>query len=260
MGGRPSAAGTCSHDRYATNTTGRALRDPAAVVREARRMVGLERQYHCVSCGVEHRSWSRMTRLPGLRPGLRRRRDPPGRVRLVALERGAAPTPGRAADSCPALKLSTVLSMRRRGAMVIACVLAFAGAECARPRGRARALDAAAGRQLRLAGLRDVGPRRIPTGCSSSRRTGRSWRRRTACRARSSTSTTSRTPPSTSSRPAGSAACSRWPSRPTTRPRACSTSSTTAAPAPTRRSRATSRSTSSGPGTARSRWRASGTS
>ena len=47
-----------------TNTTGRALRDPAAVVREARRMVGLERQYQCISCGTEHRSWSRMTACP----------------------------------------------------------------------------------------------------------------------------------------------------------------------------------------------------
>ena len=40
--------------------TGRALRDPAAVAREARRMVGLERHYHCASCGSEHHSWTRM--------------------------------------------------------------------------------------------------------------------------------------------------------------------------------------------------------
>ena len=44
--------------------TGRALRDPAAVVRETRRMVGLERHYHCSSCGGEHRNWSRMSSCP----------------------------------------------------------------------------------------------------------------------------------------------------------------------------------------------------
>ena len=44
--------------------TGRALRDPAAVAREARRMVGLERHYHCSSCGGEHRNWTRMSSCP----------------------------------------------------------------------------------------------------------------------------------------------------------------------------------------------------
>jgi hypothetical protein len=47
-----------------TTTTGRALRDPAAVVREARRMVGLERHYHCASCGSDHDSWTRMGSCP----------------------------------------------------------------------------------------------------------------------------------------------------------------------------------------------------
>ena len=47
-----------------TNNTGRALRDPTAVVREARRMVGLERQYQCISCGSAQRSWSRLTDCP----------------------------------------------------------------------------------------------------------------------------------------------------------------------------------------------------
>jgi hypothetical protein len=48
-----------------TNTrTGRALRDPAAVVREGRRMVGLERHYRCAGCGAERRSWSRMSSCP----------------------------------------------------------------------------------------------------------------------------------------------------------------------------------------------------
>ena len=47
-----------------TAPTGRALRDPAAVVREARRMVGLERHYHCRGCGADHTSWSRMAGCP----------------------------------------------------------------------------------------------------------------------------------------------------------------------------------------------------
>jgi hypothetical protein len=45
-------------------TTGRALRDPAIVVREARRLVGLERRYECGSCGSERHSWTRMTACP----------------------------------------------------------------------------------------------------------------------------------------------------------------------------------------------------
>ena len=51
-----------------TDTTstfsGRALRDPAAVVREARRMVGLERHYRCAGCASERSSWSRMSSCP----------------------------------------------------------------------------------------------------------------------------------------------------------------------------------------------------
>jgi predicted RNA-binding Zn-ribbon protein involved in translation (DUF1610 family) len=47
-----------------TTSTGRALRDPAAVAREARRMVGLERHYHCESCGGDHHSWARMSNCP----------------------------------------------------------------------------------------------------------------------------------------------------------------------------------------------------
>jgi hypothetical protein len=47
-----------------SNATGRALRDPAVVVREARRMVGLERQYHCGSCGADHSSWARLRSCP----------------------------------------------------------------------------------------------------------------------------------------------------------------------------------------------------
>ena len=47
-----------------TTDTGRALRDPAAVAREARRMVGLERHYRCAGCGVEHESWTRLSGCP----------------------------------------------------------------------------------------------------------------------------------------------------------------------------------------------------
>ena len=44
--------------------TGRALQDPGAVAREARRFVGLERHYHCESCGGERRSWTRIAACP----------------------------------------------------------------------------------------------------------------------------------------------------------------------------------------------------
>lgn len=44
--------------------TGRTLHDPGAVAREARRLVGLERSYHCDSCGSERRSWTRMSCCP----------------------------------------------------------------------------------------------------------------------------------------------------------------------------------------------------
>jgi hypothetical protein len=47
-----------------TNLTGRGLRDPTAVAREARRLVGLERHYSCGACGSERRSWSRITACP----------------------------------------------------------------------------------------------------------------------------------------------------------------------------------------------------
>jgi hypothetical protein len=44
--------------------TGRSLRDPSAAAREARRLVGLERHYHCESCGHDRRSWARMSACP----------------------------------------------------------------------------------------------------------------------------------------------------------------------------------------------------
>ena len=46
------------------STTGRNLTDPTAVVREARRLVSLERHYHCDSCGSERSSWTRMSACP----------------------------------------------------------------------------------------------------------------------------------------------------------------------------------------------------
>jgi hypothetical protein len=47
-----------------STTTGRELRDPAGVSREARRLVGFERHYSCGSCGSERNSWSRMSACP----------------------------------------------------------------------------------------------------------------------------------------------------------------------------------------------------
>jgi hypothetical protein len=44
--------------------TGRALRDPVAVAREARRLVGFERSYRCDGCGHERRTWSRLQSCP----------------------------------------------------------------------------------------------------------------------------------------------------------------------------------------------------
>ncbi|MGH2985089.1 MAG: hypothetical protein ACRDLO_00175 [Solirubrobacterales bacterium] len=42
----------------------RSLRDPALIAREARRLIGLERQYHCAACGCEWRSWTRLAACP----------------------------------------------------------------------------------------------------------------------------------------------------------------------------------------------------
>lgn len=47
-----------------TDPTGRSLRDPSAVAREARRLVGFERQYNCRECGTERRSWTRLSACP----------------------------------------------------------------------------------------------------------------------------------------------------------------------------------------------------
>lgn len=42
----------------------RSRRDPAIAAREARRVIGLERHYHCEGCGREHRSWARLSACP----------------------------------------------------------------------------------------------------------------------------------------------------------------------------------------------------
>ena len=44
--------------------TGRALHNPAAVSREARRLVGFERHYHCGACGTDRSSWTRTSACP----------------------------------------------------------------------------------------------------------------------------------------------------------------------------------------------------
>jgi hypothetical protein len=47
-----------------TGPTGRSLGDPAVVVGEARRLVGLERHHHRRSCGADRRTWTRMSSCP----------------------------------------------------------------------------------------------------------------------------------------------------------------------------------------------------
>ena len=46
------------------STTGRKLTDPTTVAREARRLVSLERHYHCGGCGSERSSWTRISACP----------------------------------------------------------------------------------------------------------------------------------------------------------------------------------------------------
>jgi DNA-directed RNA polymerase subunit RPC12/RpoP len=46
------------------DTQARSLREMSLVAREARRLVGFERQYRCSECGAEHRSWTRMRACP----------------------------------------------------------------------------------------------------------------------------------------------------------------------------------------------------
>lgn len=45
-------------------STGRAPHNPTMMTREARRLVGFERHYHCASCGHDTRSWSRAAACP----------------------------------------------------------------------------------------------------------------------------------------------------------------------------------------------------
>ena len=51
-------------DTRGSTHTGRNLTDPMAVAREARRLVSLERHYHCDGCGSERSSWTRMSACP----------------------------------------------------------------------------------------------------------------------------------------------------------------------------------------------------
>lgn len=64
MGTRPGGGEHLRMAEITETTTGRALHDPKAVAREARRLVGFERHYHCDSCGRERRSWTRMSSCP----------------------------------------------------------------------------------------------------------------------------------------------------------------------------------------------------
>ena len=48
-----------------STATGRSLRDPAAVVRQGRRLVGFERHYQCSECGQAQRSWTRLSACQG---------------------------------------------------------------------------------------------------------------------------------------------------------------------------------------------------
>ena len=47
-----------------TTPSGRVLRDVGPVMREARRLVGLERTYRCDACANEHRSWVPLRACP----------------------------------------------------------------------------------------------------------------------------------------------------------------------------------------------------
>jgi hypothetical protein len=63
------SAATAGQDEAMTETrgitqTGRTLTEPAAVAREARRLVRFERHYRCGGCGSERDSWSRMSACP----------------------------------------------------------------------------------------------------------------------------------------------------------------------------------------------------
>lgn len=64
MGRRRSGGKNVAMAEITTQSSGRSLRDPAAVAREARRLVGFERHYHCASCDCERRSWTRLSTCP----------------------------------------------------------------------------------------------------------------------------------------------------------------------------------------------------
>jgi hypothetical protein len=51
--------------RATTSTSpGRSTGEVRSIVRETRRLVGLERQYRCGSCAGEHRSWTPLRSCP----------------------------------------------------------------------------------------------------------------------------------------------------------------------------------------------------
>lgn len=64
MGSWPAASEHVPMSQIATTQTGRALHDPSAVSREARRLVGFERHYHCAACGHDRRTWTRAEACP----------------------------------------------------------------------------------------------------------------------------------------------------------------------------------------------------
>jgi hypothetical protein len=51
-------------ERNLNSTTGRSTREVSLVAREARRLVGLERDYACSGCGNAHRTWARISDCP----------------------------------------------------------------------------------------------------------------------------------------------------------------------------------------------------
>ncbi len=64
MGSWPVAGEHVRMSQIATTHTGQDVHDPSAVAREARRLVGFERHYHCAACGHDRRTWTRASACP----------------------------------------------------------------------------------------------------------------------------------------------------------------------------------------------------
>jgi hypothetical protein len=47
-----------------TSINRHSLREPGLIAHEARRLVGLQRHYHCAACRCEWRSWTRLAACP----------------------------------------------------------------------------------------------------------------------------------------------------------------------------------------------------